>query len=254
MTIGDPYITGSISPTVVANNNNNNNNNSSANNHNTNNMTHHNRNMNINSSPLPAMYYTNRQKLMENGSNSANSSSLHSNHRNVRCKRRNSESENEFKKVKQFNGNFNNNSNTNNNIPQDQLNLDNIDLNEYPKFNHPDGGIIQFTPIGNIRTFLSDNNIVHRTVEKNSTFDLNQRDCGIDGYKLYLGSISMDTSPSNEIESYMINGYSNVNYNNSSSSSNINTSYYNNPTSSCAANFDYDCDSDLDDDYDEYMS
>lgn len=181
---------------------------------------------------------------------------FHPNHHNASlqnnkgCKRRNSEDEHTLKKVKQL-ADGANAGQGNGAVPVDQLTLENIDLNSYPKYNHPEGGIIQFTPIGNIRTFLSDNNVLNRTIEKNSSFDISQTECGIDGYKLYLGNISMDSSPSNEIETYMRSGYN--------APSSHPTSYYHNPgacaccTTSSATHFDYDCDSDLEDD-DDYMS
>lgn len=195
--------------------------------------SHSTRNMNINSSPLPSTYQANRQRLMNTATSSPLRVSSPSPSSNLRCKRRSSEDENTMKKTKHFTGN---NAQA---IPTDQLNLDNINLEEYPKFNHPDGGIIQFTPIGNIRTFISDNNVVNRIIEQNSTFDLNQTDRGIDGYKIYLGNVSMNPSPSNEIETYMINGYS------ESKPSFVSSAPY-------GGNFDYDCDSDLDED--DYMS
>ncbi|GMM30469.1 hypothetical protein DAMA08_032140 [Martiniozyma asiatica (nom. inval.)] len=162
----------------------------------------------------------------------------------TRSKRVNSDSDEYNKKVKDDRfTNFNSG-----NIPTEKLTLENINLEEYAKFNHPDGGIIQFTPIGNIRTFINDANIVQRVIEHNSTFDLAQTDRGIDGYKIFLGNSHdhghghghgcHDCSPSKETESYMRSGYEN--------------SYYVNP-SSCM-NFDYDCDSDLDDDEDFDMN
>lgn len=191
-------------------------------------------NIHFNSSPIPSMYQKNRHKL----SNSPLAKSS-------RCKRRNSESDEKMKKLKHFASS----PSLSSNIPNDQLTLQNINLEEYPKFNHPDGGIIQFTPLGNIRTYMNDSNLVQRTIEKNSTFDLNQIDRGIDGYKLYLGSVTMDSSPSNEIETYMRNGYSDNAFSRNT--------HYDNPaccsSSCCASHFDYDCDSDLEDD-DDYMS
>lgn len=193
------------------------------------------------SSPNTSFNYQNYSPI---SSNSPHSSNLCKS----RCKRRNSESENSIKKVK--NSSPNSSMINNNDIPIDQLNLQNINLEEYPKFNHPEGGIIQFTPIGNIRTFVSDNNVVHRTIEKESSFDLNKTDKGIDGYTIYLGHnsalpVSLDSSPSNEIESYMRNGYRELAYKQP-------TTYYHNPVGCsggcCTGNIDYDCDSDLDDD------
>lgn len=144
------------------------------------------------------------------------------------------------------------------------LTLQNINLNEYPKFHHPDGGFIQFTPIGNVRTFLGDNDVVQRIVEKNSTFDLSKTQCGIDGYKLFIGmhgfdeeydhrypdksclkGVPLDNSPSNEIENYMRAGYS-------SGSSGSGTDYYDNKSSTARYydddGFDDDDDADYDDD------
>lgn len=168
---------------------------------------------------LSDMYYTNREKFLKN-QNSTSS---------TRSKRRNSESEDAFKKVKQI-------TEAQNSIPTDQLTLENINLDEYAQFNHPDGGIIQFTPIGNIRTYVTANNTIQRTIEQNSAFDLNKTDRGIDGYRLYLGKdIDLSASPSNEIEGYMRSGY------NAHGSGNC----------GCCQD-DYDCDSDLEDDDDYY--
>lgn len=243
MTIGDPYLnnTNNNSPTIFTSNSSpntsytqyNNTNSAISHQHNhqhnqqQNNQHHFNRSMTFGSSPLPEIYHTNREKFLNN----VNSSPCN----NTRIKRRNSDSRNSMKKVKQITNNNNNNII----IPIDQLTLDNINLEEYAKFNHPEGGIIQFTPIGNIRTFISDNNIVQRIIEKNSSFDLNKTDRGIDGYKLYLGDVTIDSSPSNEIENYMISGYSNNNHDSGNCG--------------CCRNFDYDCDSDLEDDDDYYM-
>lgn len=241
MTIGDPFMndSSSNSPTILASNSSPNTSFGHYNNHadaagagngNGSNGSH----VHFNSSPIPSTYQRSRQKLSNSPLVSAS-----------RCKRRNSESDDRVKKLKHF-------SSTpalSSGVPADQLTLQNINLEEYPKFNHPDGGIIQFTPIGNIRTYMNDCNVVQRTIEKNSSFDLNQTDRGIDGYKLYLGSVSMDSSPSNEIETYMRNGYG--------SNIPVHSSHYDNPacctSSCCASNFDYDCDSDLEDD-DDYMS
>ncbi|KAG0674324.1 Set1/Ash2 histone methyltransferase complex subunit ASH2 [Pichia californica] len=273
MTIGDSYfhsttnsptiLTSNSSPNTSFNNNTNINTNTNSNSNSNNNNIMPNSNTQFNSSPIPPIYQKNYQSSYS--SNSPLSKS--------RCKRRSSESEDSLKKVRysspiqdSLNSNSNNNSN---NIPINELNLQNINLEEYPKFNHPEGGIIQFTPIGNIRTFIGDNNIVQRIIEKNSTFDLNKTDRGIDGYKLYLGSVSMDSSPSNEIETYMRNGYAGHNHtghdhashnhstHDHSYNSNKISNHYDNPAGCsagcCSSNFDYDCDSDLEDD-DDYMS
>lgn len=100
-----------------------------------------------------------------------------------------------------------------------------VSKEEYPKFHHPDGGFIQFTPNGTIRTLVINNEEVthvqpHTSPEK---FDLRQISHGIDGYKLN------SFSPTTSVESYMLKGYSNVQYSDFNS---------------------YDCDSDLDDDDD----
>ncbi|OWB75738.1 hypothetical protein B5S31_g5697 [[Candida] boidinii] len=146
----------------------------------------------------------------------------------TRSKRRFSNSDPDLKKSKQQpiinHNNHNHNYNHSHNKSNLELTLENINLNEYPKFHHPDGGYIQFTPIGNIRTFLSDNNIVQSIIEKKSSFDLNNLQNGIDGYKLYLGRPTTTTtssssqnnnnnqlnSPSSEAENYMRNGYNNI--------------------------------------------
>ncbi|GMF37163.1 unnamed protein product [[Candida] boidinii] len=147
-----------------------------------------------------------------------------------------------------------------------ELTLENINLNEYPKFHHPDGGYIQFTPIGNIRTFLSDNNVVQSIIEKKSSFDLNNLQNGIDGYKLYLGRATTTTStasnsnnllnsPSSEAENYMRNGYNNMMTPNSSFDNNGNSNngsasaiYYG--EDSCANRLNYYFNDD-DDEFDE---
>ena len=190
------------------------------------------RGMNFTANPL---YQHNRQRYLNNQA-ALSHQPQQQQPQSRRVKRRNSEASEHFKKIKQTSGSYNQ-------TPIDQLTLDNIDLSEYPKFNHPEGGIIQFTPIGNIRTFISDNNIVNRVIEQNSTFDLNQTEKGIDGYKLYFEHVQMNTSPSNEIEGYMRTGYSNPITSNS---------YYSNAPSSYPNNFDYDCDSDLEED--DYMN
>lgn len=217
------------------------------------NMNNNNNNSgNFNSSPIPTIY---QKKFSSNPNSNLNSPLSKS-----RCKRRSSESEDSLKKTRFSSPNdISNNNNNNHNIPIENLNLQNINLEEYPKFNHPEGGIIQFTPIGNIRTFITDNNIVKRIIEEKSTFDLNKTECGIDGYKLYLGSVSMDSSPSNEIETYMRVGYSNNHDHHDhhhDHSHNTISNHYHNPagcSGGCCSNFDYDCDSDLEDDED-YMS
>ncbi|VEU19309.1 DEKNAAC100426 [Brettanomyces naardenensis] len=179
----------------------------------------------------------------------------------TRVKRRSSDVEESSKKVKHPTA-----MRHRTNIPAENLTLQNMDVGEYPKFEHPEGGIIQFTPVGNIRTFVSDNNVVQRIVEKNSSFDLSKTDRGIDGYKLFLGKngfattddcspskskpeetcikgVYMDTSPSNEIEGYMRAGYSDAVANN--------TSYYQDGETSAAKLSFYLDDDDDDDDYDD---
>ncbi|KAH3662307.1 hypothetical protein OGAPHI_005557 [Ogataea philodendri] len=149
-----------------------------------------------------------------------------------RSKRRNSDYEDNFKKVKQ--GSLSSSSP----IPREKLTLENINLNEYAKFHHPEGGFIQFTPIGNIRTWMGDNNVVHKSIEKNSSFDLNNLSHGIDGYKLYLGesndapAVQIDNSPSNETENYMRNGYNGSGT--SGGDVTANTSYYDDGGSSAS--------------------
>lgn len=231
MTIGDPYLNNPThnSPTIVSTNSTPNSSFSQYTNNSTPNNNHTHQHQHFNASSLSEIHVANRQKFL-------NSQFQQHTQQSTRSKRRVSDSDENFKKIKQITDHYNNS--LNGNIPTNQLSLDNINLDEFPKFNHPEGGIIQFTPIGNIRTFLSDNNVVQRVVEKNSTFDINKTDRGIDGYKLYLGSnIPVDSSPSNETEAYMRFGYS----------SNENAAC------SCCHNFDYDCDSDLEDDDDYNM-
>lgn len=168
------------------------------------------------------------QQRLFSGQNALNSSP------GQRSKRRNSDSSYNTKKLKEKT------IYDSPNQPQ-SLSLDTINLDEYPQFHHPDGGIIQFTPIGNIRSVLNPNtNQVERSIESNSKFNLNDIDKGIDGYKIFLGKDCsnsgcnhVDCSPSNEVETYMRNGY---------------TTYYSNP-SGCHGD-DFDCDSDFDDDSD----
>ncbi|KAG7891010.1 hypothetical protein KL907_001518 [Ogataea polymorpha] len=167
----------------------------------------------------------------------------------TRPKRRNSDYEDNFKKVKQSP------TTPSNKIPTEKLTLENINLNEYPKFHHPDGGFIQFTPIGNVRTWMGDDNIVRKTIEKNSSFDLNKLNQGIDGYTLYLGDnrdsgIQIDSSPSNEVENYMRVGYSGTGP--SGSSTTGNTGYYDDGGSS-ASRLQYFFDDDDEFDSDENM-
>lgn len=240
MTIGNPYLHNPDhnSPTIVSTNSTPN---SSFSQYNDNGSTpngnhihqhqHFDRNRTFGSPALSEIHIANREKFLRNQFQQSN------NQQPTRSKRTNSECDENFKKVKQITDSYNNSFNKN--IPVDQLTLDNINLDEFPKFNHPEGGIIQFTPIGNVRTFLSDNNVMQRVIEKNSSFDINKTDRGIDGYKLYLGNnIPVDSSPSNETETYMRFGYS----------SNENAAC------SCCHNFDYDCDSDLEDDDDYDMA
>ncbi|ODV86258.1 hypothetical protein CANARDRAFT_175182 [[Candida] arabinofermentans NRRL YB-2248] len=109
-----------------------------------------------------------------------------------RSKRRNSDSEHDWKKIKPVNStDFDGQS-----IPTEQLTLENINLSEYAKFHHPDGGYIQSTPIGNIRTWMGCNNVMNRTIEKNSTFDIKNLTHGIDGYKLHLTDNGFDQETS----------------------------------------------------------
>lgn len=195
--------------------------------------THFNRNMTFASPDLENAYQANREKLL-----SSHANHNHSANDNSRCKRRTSEDGETLKKTKQES------CCSSNHIPVEQLTLENIDLSEYPQFNHPNGGIIQFTPIGNIRTIVGDDNVVQRVIEKESTFDMNHTDRGIDGYRLYLGE---DNKFAKETESYMRDGY--VGNTNGAPSS-----HYHNPGScGCCNGSDYDCDSDLDDDDDFYM-
>lgn len=179
-----------------------------------------------------------------------------------RGKRRNSDSDEGFKRTKQASL-FH--KQVNNGLPKENLTMQNIDLDEYPKFKHPNGGIIQFTPIGNIRTFADGENVVQRVIEKDSSFDLSKTDCGIDGYALFFGShgfeddattslpkyqksclkgVPLDNSPSNEIEEYMRNGYT-------MGSSPSTSSYYENGTSSSAKLSFFLNDDDYDDDDDD---
>ncbi len=176
-----------------------------------------------------------------------------------RAKRRNSDSDENFKRTKHASL-FRKQATSN--TSKDKLTLQNINLEEYPKFKHPNGGIIQFTPIGNIRTFTDGFNVVQRVIEKDSSFDLSKTNCGIDGYALFFGShgfeddattslpkyqqsclkgVPMDNSPSNEIEEYMRSGYA---MNSSSPAS----SYYDNCTSSSAKLSFFLNDDDYDDD------
>lgn len=188
--------------------------------------THFSKNMTFATPEMANAYQINRENFNTMNHN-------HSHNHNSSCKRRSSEDGESLKKIKQTT------CCSSDHIPVEQMTLENIDLSEYPQFNHPDGGIIQFTPIGNIRTFLADNNVVQRVIEKESTFDLNQTDRGIDGYRLYLGG---DNRFSKETEGYMRAGY------------NEPLSHYHNPGScACCNDFDYDCDSDLEDD-DDYMN
>lgn len=188
--------------------------------------THFNRNMTFASPELANAYQVNREKLHSISHN-------HSHNDSSRCKRRTSETGESSKKVKQTT------CCTSDIISPEQMTLENINLSEYPQFNHPDGGIIQFTPIGNVRTFQSEDHGIQTVIEKDSTFDLNHTDRGIDGYRLYLGE---DNNFSKEAENYMKAGYSNQS----------NQHYHNPGSCACCNNFDYDCDSDLEDD-DDYM-
>ncbi|GME83939.1 unnamed protein product [Ambrosiozyma monospora] len=165
-----------------------------------------------------------------------------------RTKRRNSESESSAKKVKQTFVEHQT-------IPTSELTLENINLDEYPKFFHPDGGFIQFTPLGNIRTFMSDNNVMQRVIEKKSTFDINNLTHGIDGYTLYLGNSGFEApcknvseSSDDETENYMRNGYNNI----ISPSSSV--SCYNDSACgvSCRTADYYDADSDIEEDEDMF--
>lgn len=167
------------------------------------------------------------QQRLFSGQNALNSSP------NQRVKRRNSDSSYNTKKIKDK-------TIYDSPTPQQSMSLDTINLDEYPQFHHPDGGIIQFTPIGNIRSILNPaTNQIERSIESNSKFNLNDIDKGIDGYKIFLGTDCSNSGcnhvdcTSTEAESYMSNGYSN---------------YYSNPMG-CHGD-DYDCDSDFDDDSD----
>ncbi|ODV93237.1 hypothetical protein PACTADRAFT_35867 [Pachysolen tannophilus NRRL Y-2460] len=112
------------------------------------------------------------------------------------------------------------------------LNLNNDNCrSDYPTFIHPEGGYIQFTPEGNIRTFFKDNvRISQLEKPSDSRFNLQNTHHGIDGYKLHLGNNSNTRDSGNSVESYMTSGYSNGGFG---------------PVQS------YDCDSDIDDDNDE---
>lgn len=151
-----------------------------------------------------------------------------------RSKRRNSDSSYNVKKVKEKTV-YDSPSPS----PLQGLSLETIDLSEYPQFHHPDGGIIQFTPIGNVRSIVNpQTNQVERAIETSSKFNLNDVDRGIDGYKIFLGKdcsgagcSHADCSSTNEAESYMRNGYA---------------SFYSNPAGCYGG--DYDCDSDFDED------
>lgn len=99
----------------------------------------------------------------------------------------------------------------------DQKHIDQL-KNQYPVFHHPDGGFIQFTPNGNIRTIFQDNKQIS-IVETSSSFDLAHIDKGIDGYSVVnqdkfnvATNNSSNPSPSNEIEAYMREGYNNSKY------------------------------------------
>lgn len=169
-----------------------------------------------------------------------------------RSKRRFSDDEDSFKKVRQTS-----HATRQPATPPQQLTLQNINLEEYGKFEHPDGGYIQFTPIGNVRTFTGDNNMLHRIVEENSSFDLAKTDRGIDGYKLYIGNhgfeepasgVTIDCSPSNEIEGYMRTGYQKPAADSSCQTTNS-VSYYNDGGSSAAKlSYYFNDESDFDDD------
>lgn len=176
------------------------------------------------------------QQRLNSGQSSLQSSPL------SRSKRTNSDYDCQTKKVKDHTQYDSPN-------PEANMTLESIDLEQYPQFHHPDGGIIQFTPIGNIRSMVNPaTNQVERLIENNSKFDLTQTQNGIDGYKIFLGdssnggqhvhgaSCSTTACGGNDqcAEPYMANGYAQFSSH-----------------AGCCGD-DYDCDSDLDFDDDDH--
>lgn len=92
------------------------------------------------------------------------------------------------------------NANSNNNARQSK--------NDWPVFEHPEGGFIQQSPYGNIRIIKDSKNVEISTIDKSvnlQTFMSPSKS----SQTLNTGTsdVKIDVNPSNEIENYMIEGY-----------------------------------------------